>query len=132
MLTKSTTIQFALTTVAASAISIGALLTYQNLSKRRQRRELNAEVAKRLSKLESEHILPSQLPEKEYEANETIIREQLARNYAFFGEDGMARVRGSRVVVVGCGGVGSWASVMLARSYVPYCLIIWSILASSC
>jgi hypothetical protein len=50
--------------------------------------------------------------------NEELIREQLARNYAFFGEEAMAKVRNSCVVIVGAGGVGSWASVMLARSYV--------------
>ena len=50
------------------------------------------------------------------DCNEELIREQLARNYAFFGEDGMAKVREGRVVVVGCGGVGSWAAVMLVRS----------------
>jgi hypothetical protein len=49
--------------------------------------------------------------------DEELIREQLARNYAFFGEDGMKRIRGSRVTIVGCGGVGSWAAIMLARRY---------------
>lgn len=48
--------------------------------------------------------------------DEELIREQLARNYAFFGDEGMAKVRGGSVVIVGCGGVGSWAAVMLARS----------------
>jgi tRNA threonylcarbamoyladenosine dehydratase len=51
--------------------------------------------------------------------DEELIREQLARNYAFFGEDGMAKIRNSTVVIVGCGGVGSWAAIMLARTYVP-------------
>ena len=49
--------------------------------------------------------------------DEDLIREQLARNYAFFGEEGMKKVRGASVAVIGCGGVGSWAAVMLARSY---------------
>jgi len=52
--------------------------------------------------------------------DEDLIREQLARNYAFFGEKGMERIREGRVVVVGCGGVGSWAAVMLVRSYVSF------------
>lgn len=52
------------------------------------------------------------------EHNEDLIREQLARNYAFFGEEGMQTARRGSVVVIGCGGVGSWAAVMLARSYV--------------
>jgi len=50
--------------------------------------------------------------------DEDLIREQLARNYAFFGEEGMKKIRGASVAVIGCGGVGSWAAVMLARSYV--------------
>ena len=53
------------------------------------------------------------------EYDEELVREQLARNYAFFGDDGMAKIRAGNVVVVGCGGVGSWAAVMLVRSYVP-------------
>jgi hypothetical protein len=48
--------------------------------------------------------------------SEVLIREQLARNYVFFGEEGMRKVRRGSVVIVGCGGVGSWAAVMLARS----------------
>ena len=50
--------------------------------------------------------------------DEDLVREQLARNYAFFGEEGMKKIRGASVAVIGCGGVGSWAAVMLARSYV--------------
>ncbi|EPY50812.1 moeb/ThiF domain-containing protein [Schizosaccharomyces cryophilus OY26] len=56
--------------------------------------------------------------------DEELIREQLARNYAFFGEEGMANVRNAFVIVVGCGGVGSWATVMLARSGVQKIRII--------
>lgn len=53
---------------------------------------------------------------------EELIREQLARNYAFFGEEAMTRIRGARVTVVGCGGVGSWAAIMLARRLVRFSL----------
>jgi hypothetical protein len=60
---------------------------------------------------------PSQpIPAPEYEYAEELVREQLARNYAFLGEKGVECVRRSSVVVVGCGGVGSWTAVMLARS----------------
>ncbi|KAI9505668.1 mitochondrial outer membrane protein [Coemansia spiralis] len=47
---------------------------------------------------------------------ESLIHEQLARHYAFLGEKGMAQVRNSFVIVVGAGGVGSWAALMLLRS----------------
>lgn len=48
--------------------------------------------------------------------DEELIREQLARNYAFLGEEGMKKVRGLKVCVVGAGGVGSMVCTMLARS----------------
>ena len=58
-----------------------------------------------------------------YVFDDHLVREQLARNYAFFGDGAMARVRRARVVVVGCGGVGSWAAVMLVRSCVAAYLL---------
>ncbi|KAI9188350.1 hypothetical protein H9P43_002741 [Blastocladiella emersonii ATCC 22665] len=48
--------------------------------------------------------------------DESLVREQLARHYAFLGDAGMAKVRRARVVVVGVGGVGSHAAHMLARA----------------
>lgn len=56
--------------------------------------------------------------------DEELIREQLARNYAFLGEQGMQRVREQFVVVVGAGGVGSWTCTMLVRSGVSRLRII--------
>lgn len=47
---------------------------------------------------------------------EELIREQLARNYAFLGEDGLNKVRSKFVVIVGAGGVGSNCMAALARS----------------
>lgn len=105
--------QLAATAVISSIISIGALLAYQGVSKQRRRLELEEEVHKHFAEQADETEIAE---EKDYESNETIIREQLARNYAFFGEEGMSKIRGSRVAVIGCGGVGSWASVMLVRS----------------
>ncbi|PIA18986.1 hypothetical protein COEREDRAFT_79504 [Coemansia reversa NRRL 1564] len=55
---------------------------------------------------------------------ESLFQEQLARHYAFFGQEGMARLRDSFVVVVGAGGVGSWAAMMLLRSGVQRIRII--------
>lgn len=45
-----------------------------------------------------------------------LILEQLARNRVFLGDEGLQKVRDAFVVVVGCGGVGSWAATMLVRS----------------
>ncbi|KAF8001513.1 hypothetical protein HF325_004014 [Metschnikowia pulcherrima] len=56
--------------------------------------------------------------------SEELIREQLARNYAFLSEEGMAAVRGQRIVVIGAGGVGSWVVTMLIRSGVETVRII--------
>lgn len=41
--------------------------------------------------------------------DEEIIREQLARNIAFLGEEAVQKIRDSFVIVVGIGGVGSAA-----------------------
>ncbi|KAI9318018.1 hypothetical protein BX666DRAFT_1822673, partial [Dichotomocladium elegans] len=56
--------------------------------------------------------------------DETLIQEQLARNIAFLGEDGVARVRRAFVIVVGAGSVGSWAALMLLRSGVQHLRLI--------
>ncbi|KAI0277906.1 hypothetical protein BGY98DRAFT_572344 [Russula aff. rugulosa BPL654] len=59
---------------------------------------------------------PAPAPEPGSDHAEELVREQLARNYAFLREDGVSRVRAASVVIVGCGGVGSWTAVMLTRS----------------
>jgi tRNA threonylcarbamoyladenosine dehydratase len=48
--------------------------------------------------------------------DEELVLEQLARNRAFFGDEGLTKIRKGFVIVVGAGGVGSWAATMLARS----------------
>ena len=45
-----------------------------------------------------------------------LILEQLARNRVFLKDDGLAKLRSSFIIVVGCGGVGSHATAALARS----------------
>ncbi|SMN17750.1 similar to Saccharomyces cerevisiae YHR003C TCD1 Protein of unknown function, localized to the mitochondrial outer membrane [Maudiozyma saulgeensis] len=56
--------------------------------------------------------------------DDSLFREQLARNYAFLGEEGMEKVKNQYVVVVGAGGVGSWVVTMLLRSGVRKIRII--------
>jgi hypothetical protein len=53
---------------------------------------------------------------KKAKTSEVIVREALARNYAFFGDEKMDAIRNKFVVVIGVGGVGSAAAVMLVRS----------------
>jgi tRNA A37 threonylcarbamoyladenosine dehydratase len=48
--------------------------------------------------------------------DEELILEQLARNRVFLTSDGLQKLRNSFVVVVGCGGVGSHCTALLARS----------------
>lgn len=58
------------------------------------------------------------------EYSEELIQEQLTRNYAFLGEEGMNKIRNQRIVIVGAGGVGSWVATMLVRSGVSHIKII--------
>ncbi|KAI8354336.1 hypothetical protein B0O80DRAFT_478198 [Mortierella sp. GBAus27b] len=48
--------------------------------------------------------------------DEDLIREQMQTNLDFFGQEGFDRLRNSFVIIVGAGGVGSWAASMLIRS----------------
>lgn len=70
------------------------------------------------------YATPEPAPAAPKVPSEELIREQLARNYAFLSEEGMEQVRGQRVVVVGCGGVGSWVVTMLVRSGVGHVRIV--------
>ena len=120
-----------LLTAAATALATYSILSiYDSRSRRKRRADLADQINRALaSKTTSDSIQPSpssvlpqlastasSLPSSAPEYTEELVREQLARNYAFLGEEGVARVRGASVVIVGCGGVGSWVAVMLARS----------------
>lgn len=48
--------------------------------------------------------------------DEELVMEQLARNSVFLTPEGLDKLRGAFVVVVGCGGVGSHCTASLARS----------------
>lgn len=126
---KSENARLATTAAAACAITLLSVTTYQSFEKRKRRKQLQREVKEALARTPPEHELSSEHfavtpPDTELleskisytNFDESIVREMLARNYAFLGEDSMAKVRGGRVVIVGCGGVGSWAAVMLMRS----------------
>ncbi|KAI0298372.1 hypothetical protein B0F90DRAFT_1862035 [Multifurca ochricompacta] len=120
-----------LLTAAATAFTTYSLLSiYQSRSRRKRRAELADDIKRSLaSGTTSTFVQPSpssllhpkiasassSVSPPDIEYTEELVREQLARNYAFLGE-GVTRVRQSSVVIVGCGGVGSWVAVMLARS----------------
>ncbi|PIL28975.1 hypothetical protein GSI_09022 [Ganoderma sinense ZZ0214-1] len=124
--------QLVLTALGAAAITAGVFSGYQQYVKQQKRRSLNQDVHRSLKanvKGKQKDLLHEDDGHPEIHLggvddnhgvplayDEELVREQLARNYAFFGDEGMARIRESTVVIVGCGGVGSWAAVMLARS----------------
>ncbi|KAH9885286.1 hypothetical protein C8Q73DRAFT_718286 [Cubamyces lactineus] len=123
--------QLVATALAASAVTAGLFSAYQQHVRRQKRRTLDQDILRSLSApnkgkgttreddddphevqlggIDQQRGLPS-------EYDEELVREQLARNYAFFGDEAMAKIRKGTVVIVGCGGVGSWAAVMLVRS----------------
>ncbi|KAJ7247439.1 ubiquitin-protein ligase molybdopterin-converting factor [Mycena haematopus] len=117
------------TAVAAAATTAALISLYSVLSKRSKRHELDKDVLRSLA--QDRPPLPAHPPNEHppltsWNENEhdDLVREQLARNYAFFGDDAMAKIRAGRVVVVGCGGVGSWAAVMLVRSGIGHIRLV--------
>ncbi|OCB86991.1 ubiquitin-protein ligase molybdopterin-converting factor [Sanghuangporus baumii] len=134
--------QLALVAVASSVATAGALAAYNTYSRHRRRRQLQYEIRDALAR-EEEVVSPDDTESPELKTPpdastatlvqervepikerilrgdepEELFREQLARCYALFKEEGMEGIRKARVVVVGCGGVGSWAAVMLVRSH---------------
>ena len=103
-----------LSVVTVSAIS--AISVYYFISKTSKKRRIKN--------------LKTQL-NKELSTSEELVREQLARHYAFLGEDGMEKVRKSFVIIVGLGGVGSHAAHMLVRSGKSHLTIKWNRLTAS-
>ena len=133
--------QLIATAIGASVLTASLLVAYDTHSRRTKRKQLDREIQRSLAAHDSRVRHPPEPNKDEDEVaellmrdddgdialdssglgqrigyDESLIREQLARNYAFFGEEGMQKIRQGNVVVVGCGGVGSWAAVMLVRS----------------
>ncbi|KAK0205194.1 hypothetical protein DFS33DRAFT_1427916 [Desarmillaria ectypa] len=116
-------------TAVVVAVATGSLFSaFSAYSRRSKRRALNDDVLRSIStngsngsnyniqKVLDKPTEEIMLKPRDTPFDEGLIREQLARNYAFFGDEGMAKVRSGSVAVIGCGGVGSWAAVMLVRS----------------
>ncbi|CAO3658805.1 unnamed protein product [Umbelopsis ramanniana] len=127
------TVRLTLTVVATSALTATSILGFQAVRRQRKVRWIKEEVAAapiHSTQLTSFGTLPmnetgfSKKSAQAEEFEESLIHEQLSRNIAFLGEDNVKKIRNSFVVVVGAGGVGSWAALMLLRSGVERIRII--------
>ncbi|KAJ2195331.1 hypothetical protein GGH18_001950, partial [Coemansia sp. RSA 530] len=122
-----TRVQLATTALAASAITAGVMWGTRRTRRSKRARDLKRNTLESIDfegdsgflGIDNEPqntIVTKHTPVELTPNEESLIREQLARHYAFLGTDGMAKLRDSFVVVVGAGGVGSWAAMMLLRS----------------
>ncbi|KAG0165717.1 hypothetical protein DFQ28_008379 [Apophysomyces sp. BC1034] len=113
---RSDRAKLTLTAVAAAALTASALLTFQAVQRRRRANSNDEDIT-----VYKQHWTP---PTTSIHHDQSLIDEQLARNIAFLGKEGVDKVRGSFVVVVGAGSVGSWAALMLLRAGVGKIRII--------
>ncbi|ORX71457.1 hypothetical protein DL89DRAFT_266480 [Linderina pennispora] len=100
-------VQLVTAAVAASAATASAMWGTRHIQRRQRARKLKKDTvfgddSQTQARQVTKHTPISLTPNEE-----SLIREQLARHYAFLGDDGMKRLRDSFVVVVGAGGVGS-------------------------
>ncbi|KAI9471000.1 MAG: hypothetical protein EXX96DRAFT_374731 [Benjaminiella poitrasii] len=130
-----------LTAIAASVLTASALLSYQRYTNLRLEQEdlnsnkssfLNKKAIKEKSAVQhadtiaiiDEEDTNQQEIERKKSIDETLVLELLARNIAFFGPEGVSKIRKSFAVVVGAGAVGSWTSLMLVRSGLGHIRIV--------
>jgi tRNA threonylcarbamoyladenosine dehydratase len=126
----SPTARLALVALAASSLTAFTIFSFQSLRRKQALESLRKEASTippseihRLNSIGGEDVRQLSFKEvqiahraKRGEYDEELILEQLARNRAFFGDDGISKIRAGFVIVVGAGGVGSWCATMLARS----------------
>lgn len=117
-------VQFTLTAFSATIATGIAIFSYQSLQRQARTKALKRDLAsKPFSKPKSrEQVSNGDVNADTFD--ESLIKEQLARNIAFLGEEGVNKLRNSFVIIVGAGGVGSWAVLMLIRSGVQHVRII--------
>ncbi|KAL4788690.1 hypothetical protein BJX76DRAFT_3296 [Aspergillus varians] len=127
--------QLAATAVLSGAAVAGAILGLQKIRRREAVKQLKSSIpeidekhhAEKLNKFgvaapephwskEDERGAALARRAQEGDYDEELILEQLARNRVFLKDEGLAKLRSSFIIVVGCGGVGSHAVASLARS----------------
>ncbi|KAG2229618.1 hypothetical protein BDF21DRAFT_496908 [Thamnidium elegans] len=118
-----TATRLTLTAIAASALTATALLGYQSVTRPRLVTSKKTRAAVDLPTFVSIIDEESKEPVRE-KMDESLVLELLARNIAFFGEEGVTKIRNSFVVVLGAGAIGSWTALMLTRSGVEHIRIV--------
>lgn len=128
-LKSNSKVQFVFTALSATVATAVAIFSYQSFQRQARTQALKRDLSSLPPSQRS--IQPRKLSVEELNAvtdqihfDETLIKEQLARNIAFLGEKGVAKLRKSFIIIVGAGGVGSWAALMLVRSGVEHIRII--------
>ncbi|KAH6573847.1 hypothetical protein BASA62_002716 [Batrachochytrium salamandrivorans] len=116
-LTSSYRCQLLAAAVSGGLVVIASMWLRELLSKRKELRKFKVESAQHL---DFDGVGPEELSSEA----EALVLEQLSRNVAFLGQEGVARCRRSFVIVVGVGGVGSHAAHMLLRSGVEHIRLI--------
>ncbi|CAG8567959.1 10159_t:CDS:2 [Diversispora eburnea] len=119
-------VQFALTAFGATIATGFTIFSYQSFQRQARTKALKRDIAsKPFNKPKNRNIEQVSNGENNVDTfDESLINEQLARNIAFLGKEGVNRLRKSFVIIVGAGGVGSWAALMLIRSGVQHVRII--------
>lgn len=124
------TARLILIAIASSSLTALTILSLQNLRREQTLSSIKKEASSipsteihRLNSIGAKDFTQSSFKDtqianraKRGDYDQELILEQLARNRAFFGDEGLSRIRTAFVIVVGAGGVGSWAATMLARS----------------
>ncbi|CAG8977270.1 hypothetical protein HYALB_00009368 [Hymenoscyphus albidus] len=143
-ITGSREAQFAATAVVSGAVVAGAILGSQNVRRRERIGELKADIpdiddrkgghitrqltdfgaASTVISKEDERSLRLAERAQRGDYDDELILEQLARNRVFLSDEGLKKLRGAFVIVVGCGGVGSHCTAALARSGVSQIRLI--------
>ncbi|KAG0031279.1 hypothetical protein BGZ82_007047 [Podila clonocystis] len=140
---SSQSTKMTLVAVAASFTTAAVLLGYQGSQRKRRVKQLKDDLRSSIppppanfDQLHNNNMgltsaqkpAPQQIQSPQDDSvpqfDEELVREQLARNIAFLGEEGVEKLRNSFVIIVGAGGVGSWAASMLIRSGVGKVRII--------
>ncbi|PWA03463.1 hypothetical protein BB558_000372 [Smittium angustum] len=138
---KNNNAQLIAVAITASAVTLGTVLSVQQLRRNERIRTIKKEIRPpSIDGLESnanwridafnknENAVSNKVTKtteiKISPDEKVIFAEQLSRNNAFFGEENLNKIKNSFVIVVGAGGVGSWAALMLLRSGVQRMRII--------